>query len=74
MDGLIHFSGRGPLKAVDRSIVVAALDSEMTVKCFVHNSEKIKLFPENPRYKPIEINGETNFKILGVALHVIYSL
>ena len=62
------------LKAVDRSIVVAALDSELTVKRLSLNLGTIKLFPENPRYKPIEINGETNFKILGVALHVIHSL
>jgi len=62
------------LKAIDGSIVVAALDSELTVKRLALKSGKIKLLPENSYYKPIEINAEMNFKILGVAIHVIRSL
>ena len=61
------------LKAVDQTIVVATLDSELTVKRLALKSEKIELLPENPRYEPIEISPDTNFKILGVVLHVIRS-
>ena len=52
---------------------MAALDSELTVKRLVFKAEKIVLVPENPGYEPIEIQSETNFKILGVAIHVIHS-
>ncbi len=61
------------LKATHGTIVVAALDSELTVKRLVFKAEKIVLVPENPGYEPIEIQSETNFKILGVAIHVIHS-
>ena len=61
------------LKAVNRTIVVVALDSELTVKRLILKSGKIELLTENPRYEPIEVSPEKKFKILGVAIHVIRS-
>ena len=61
------------LKAVHGTIVVVALDSDLTVKRLALESGKIALLPENPRYEPINIGPETHFKILGVAIHVIHS-
>lgn len=46
-------------------IVVALLDNEATVKRLWIQGDRIELRAENPRYKPIEIEAETDFRILG---------
>lgn len=61
------------IKPTHGKIIIAAVDSELTVKRLEIMSEKIQLVAENPNYLPIEINDETSLVILGVVTHVIHS-
>lgn len=58
----------------DGKIVIACVDSELTVKRLKLKQGKMQLIPENPAYFPIKITAEMDFKILGVAIHVIHSI
>lgn len=69
------------LLIVDRSlepksgkIIIAAVNGHLTVKRLQISNHKVHLMPENPRYMPIEINEDTDFRIWGVVIHVIHSL
>jgi len=46
-------------------IVVALLDGEATVKRLAVKSDQVELRPENPRYRPIPVSGENDFRIIG---------
>ena len=46
-------------------IVVALIDAESTVKRLWIQGDRIELRAENRRYKPIEINAEVEFRIVG---------
>lgn len=59
---------------VDGSIVIASINSELTVKRLKYINNQIMLVPENPHYEPIEITDKIDFKIWGVVIHVIHSL
>jgi len=68
------------LLIVDRSIepthgkiVIAILDGELTVKRLYRQNGTIKLCPENPKFKPIEIKKESDLQIWGVVTNVIKS-
>lgn len=70
----------GDLLIVDRSIhptdgriVIAIIDSELTVKRLSQQRGKVRLMPENPRYLPIEIRDGQDLQIWGVVIHVIHS-
>ena len=70
----------GDLLVVDRSldaksghIVVAVVNGEMTVKRLLIERKRIRLVPENPAYKPIEIREGADLVIWGVVAHVIRS-
>ena len=70
----------GDLLVVDRSldaksghIVVAVVNGEMTVKRLLIDRKRIRLVPENPAYKPIEIREGADLVIWGVVAHVIRS-
>lgn len=70
----------GDLLVVDRSldaksgsIVVAVVNGEMTVKRLWMRGRHIRLVPENPAYKPIEIRDGLDLVIWGVVAHVIRS-
>jgi DNA polymerase V len=70
----------GDLLIVDRSqeanhksIVLAVLNGEFTIKRLIKKDGKTFLFPENQKYKPIEINDEMNFEVWGVVAHVIHT-
>jgi DNA polymerase V len=58
----------------DGKIVIASLDSELTVKRLRLKRGKMQLIHENPAYFPIDITVDMDFKILGVAIHVIHSV
>lgn len=69
----------GDILIVDRSIepkdgkiVIAVIDSELTVKRLQRMKGRVFLFPENKYYKPIEIKEEMNFEIWGVVTNVIH--
>ncbi len=58
----------------DKSIVIAALNGELTVKRLRKIKEKIQLLAENDQYQPIEIEEESHLEIWGVVIYVIHSL
>lgn len=69
----------GDILIVDRaaearndSIVVAALDGELTVKRLCKKHGRLFLVPENPDYKPIEIYPEASFQVWGVVTYIIH--
>jgi len=62
------------IEAVDGKIVIAAVNSELTLKRLKCLDHQRLLVPENPAYDPIEITEDTDLKILGVVIHVIHSL
>jgi DNA polymerase V len=61
------------LEASSNMIVIAAVDGEFTVKRLIKNKSRIVLEPENSKFKPIEINEETDFQIWGVVAYTIHS-
>lgn len=62
------------IEPTDGKIVIACLNSELTVKCLKLKQGKMQLIPENSAYFPIKITAEMDFKILGIAIHVIHSI
>ena len=78
MSGEIHPEDR---LIVDRSIeprhkdvVVACVDGEMLVKRLIIEDGKYLLVAENPQYPAIELNGDRELVIWGVATHSIHRL
>lgn len=57
----------------DRSIIIAVLNGELTVKRFIREHGRVYLASENPDYAPLEVTGETGFEVWGVVVHVIHS-
>lgn len=71
----------GDMLIVDRSleprngkIVVAVINDELTVKRLERSAGKIRLLPENPDFKPIEVPEEASFFIWGVVTNVIHAV
>lgn len=69
----------GDLLVVDRSltpshgkIVVAVVDGEFTVKRILIKEGQIFLAPENPAYKPLKVNQDSQFQVWGVVTYVIH--
>lgn len=60
------------LNAKQNQIIIADINGELTVKRFVKLENKIKLQPENDKYKPIIIDDLNDFKIWGVVISVIH--
>ena len=52
-------------------IVVAMLDNEATVKTYEIKNSKVKLIPQNEKYKPIDISGTNDFKLIGKVIGVV---
>ena len=50
-------------------IVVALINGEATLKCYVPKAEGIELHPKNPNFPIIKINPHDNFYINGVLLY-----
>ena len=71
----------GDLLAVHRTrearsgqIVVARIDNEVTVKRFKRRGNQVQLLPENPDFKPIEVNlHDEDFAIEGIGVGLIRS-
>ncbi len=62
------------LKAENGKVVIAVMDNELTVKRYKTNGKKIVLEPENPKYKPITVEKESEGYIWGVVTNVIHNL
>ncbi|MFO7887699.1 MAG: transcriptional repressor LexA [Eubacteriales bacterium] len=55
--------------AINGDIVVAAINSEATIKKFMPMGSSVLLLSENPKYEPIQMNGEDvviNGRVIGV--------
>ena len=70
----------GDLLVVDRAreaksgaIVVAVVDGALTVKRLRVGRQGVRLEPENPAYKPIEVRESAELVIWGVVAHAIRS-
>lgn len=62
------------LEAVDKKIVIAVVDGDLTVKRLRIRSGQPFLEPENDRYAPIEILPDMAFEIWGVVTNVIHKV
>ena len=69
----------GDLLVVDRSlparentIIIAAVDGELTVKRYRTTGGKVQLVPENERYQTLTITPEMDFHIWGIVTSVIH--
>lgn len=56
--------------AENGDIVVAMLEGEATVKRLSIREQNVELRPENPKYRPIPVDPEANFRILGKVIAV----
>ena len=59
-------------QAVNRDIVIAVLDGELTVKRLIRNSHSGCLVAENPDYPSFEIGSEDCCEIWGVVTSVVH--
>lgn len=62
------------LEAVDKKIVIAVINGELTVKRLRIRSGNPFLEPENKQYQPIEITPDMAFEIWGVVTNVIHKV
>ncbi len=60
------------LDAGHNSIVIAAVDGELTVKRLVRQQEKTLLMPENENFAPIDITEREYVHIWGVVAYVVH--
>ena len=56
----------------NRSIVLAVIDGEFTVKRVNVNDKELYLMPENDNFTPIKITEEIDFQIWGVVTFIIH--
>ena len=56
----------------NRSIVLAVVDNEFTVKRVNVSQEGLFLMPENTDFNPIKITPEMNFQVWGVVTYIIH--
>lgn len=59
-------------EACDKSIILAIVDGEFTVKRLRKSDKRIYLQPENTDYEIIEIREGTDFEVWGVVTYVIH--
>lgn len=57
---------------VDGSIVIAALDGELTVKRLSCSNNCVQLLPANPKFQPIDITEDQDMVIWGVVTLVLH--
>ena len=56
----------------NRSIVLAVIDGEFTVKRVNVNDDALYLMPENSNFSPIKITEEMDFQVWGVVTYIIH--
>jgi len=62
------------LQPSDGKIVIASVNSELTVKRISYTGKRIQLLPENDAYTPIDITDEMELRFFGVVTNVIHSV
>ena len=60
------------LEPENRSIVLAVIDGEFTVKRVNVNNNALYLMPENDSFNPLKITEEMDFQIWGVVTFIIH--
>lgn len=60
--------------AVDGSVVIAVVHGDLTVKRLKRDASGVWLMPENPKFKPVQINENSDFLIWGCVTYVIHNL
>ena len=61
---------RRQLIAENGEIVVALIDDEATVKRLETNDGAIRLIPENKKYRPIEVQPDSDFRVIGKVIGI----
>ncbi len=56
----------------NRSIVLAVIDGEFTVKRVNVSEKELYLMPENENFPPIKITQEMDFQVWGVVTYIIH--
>lgn len=62
------------LEPRDKSVVIAVIGGELTVKRIRIGNKKITLEPENENYSVQQITEDTDFQVWGVVTNVIHAL
>jgi DNA polymerase V len=62
------------LEPRDKSVVIAIVNGELTVKRIRISKKKITLEPENENYSAWQINEDAEFEVWGVVTNVIHEL
>ena len=62
------------LEPMDKKVVIAVIDGELTVKRFRKLDGRVFLMPENTDYQGIELVDGMDCEIWGVVIHVVHSL
>lgn len=62
------------LEPGDRTVVVAAINGELTVKRLRLRNGRAELHAENPAYAPIVLGGEQELGIWGVVTHTVHTV
>ncbi len=62
------------LAPVDKKVVIAVVDGELTVKRIRIKGGQVSLVPENENYSPIEFSENSEVEIWGVVTYVIHPL
>ena len=62
------------LDPANNSVIIAAVNGDLTVKRLVKTGSALLLAPDNERYRPIEIREGMDFEVWGVVTAVIHAL
>jgi DNA polymerase V len=62
------------LEAVNKKVIIAIINGELTVKRLVIKNGIYYLKPENPEFDSIEITVDDQFSVWGVVTYVIHKL
>lgn len=62
------------LEAQDKSVVVAVVNGEFTVKRIKKEHGRVWLMPENKNYQPLEMQEGSELEVWGVVTNVIHKL
>jgi len=62
------------LKPVNRKVVIAVVNGELSVRRIRVTKGKVFLMPENRDYEPLQVGEEMDFEVWGVVTAVIHPL
>lgn len=62
------------VQPVDRAVVVAVVDGELTVKRLIMRSGTAELHAENPKYAPIRFQNEQELTVWGVVTSAVHQV